>query len=118
MESDTHPVEAPTLESAHEALRRLYGPHTEDLWKTLLFSAGLTGDETDQGSFGRMVVSMQAASGVTSMCGRALAVRQATFMRLAAGGSRPGVAPLRATTPDSRFPTPAGGPAAGSKEDV
>ncbi|MET3426545.1 hypothetical protein BJ973_005757 [Actinoplanes tereljensis] len=84
MMETTYPVEAPTLESAHEALRRLYGPHTEDLWKTLLFSAGLTGAETDPGSFGRMVVSMQAADGVTGLCGRSLAMRAAAFKRLAA----------------------------------
>ncbi|GIM89022.1 hypothetical protein [Paractinoplanes toevensis] len=84
MMETTHPVEAPTLASAHEALRRLYGPHTEDLWKTLLFSAGLTGAETDPGSFGRMVVSMQAAGGVTGQCGRSLAMRAAAYQRLAA----------------------------------
>ena len=100
---ETYPVQAPTLESAHEALRRLYGPHTEDLWKTLLFAAGLTGDETDAGSFGRMVVTMQAADGVTALCGRALAVRQDTFKRLA-GTTPPNSAVVRPTAPDGRNP--------------
>ncbi|MEU4244603.1 hypothetical protein [Actinoplanes sp. NPDC026619] len=106
---ETYPVEAPTLESAHDALRRLYGPHSEDLWQTLLFSAGLTGNETDQGSFGRMVVSMQAADGVTQLCGRSLAMRADAFKRLgAAAGSAPGsssAAVLRASGHDSRFPS-------------
>jgi hypothetical protein len=86
----TYPVDAPTLESAHEALRRLYGPHTGDLWRTLLFSAGLTGTETDLGSFRRMVVTMQAADGVTGLCGRSLAMRAAAFERLAAAPPPPG----------------------------
>ncbi|GAA2640517.1 hypothetical protein [Paractinoplanes durhamensis] len=98
MMETTYPVESPTLESAHEALRRLYGPHTEDLWKTLLFSAGLTGDETDPGSFGRMVVSMQAATGVTQLCGRALAMRAATFKRLTAAPTE--VTVVRAAAPE------------------
>jgi hypothetical protein len=79
---ETYPLDAPTLESAHVALRRLYGPHSEDLWQTLLFSAGLTGTETDPAAFRRMATSMLAAGGVTQLCGRALAVRADAFTRL------------------------------------
>ncbi|WP_433301990.1 hypothetical protein ACQP2F_07720 [Actinoplanes sp. CA-030573] len=83
---DTHPLEAPTLASAHAALERLYGPHTEDIWRTLLFSAGLTGEETGDAAFVRIVVTMQAADPITRLCGRALAVRAAAFARLSRSG--------------------------------
>ena len=79
----THPVEAPTLASAHEALKRLYGPHSENLWRTLLLGAGLNGEETDAKSFGRLVVAMQSADPVTRLCARGLSLRMQAFMRLA-----------------------------------
>lgn len=97
---DTHPLEAPTLASAHAALERLYGPHTEDIWRTLLFAAGLTGEETDPAAFGRIVVTMQAAEPVTRMCGRALAIRAAAFTRLSASaGATPAAGGRRVETP-------------------
>jgi hypothetical protein len=79
----SYPVEQPTLETARTALARLYGPHIDDVWRTLLFRAGLTGDETDLNSFDHLVSCMATAEPITRLCARSLAVRSATFARLA-----------------------------------
>ena len=83
----THPLDAPTLALAHDALKGLYGPHTEDVWRTLLFNAGLTGAETDVKSFGRLVAAMQQSDPVTRLCARGLALRSAAYTRLAVASS-------------------------------
>ena len=80
----SHPLEAPTLASAYEALEKMYGPHTGDIWRTLLFSSGLTGEETDVGSLSRLIASMLAAQPVTALCARGLALRAAAYQRLSA----------------------------------
>lgn len=77
-------LDQPTLETARAALGRLYGPHATDVWRTLLFSAGLAGDETDLDSFERLVACMSAAEPITRLCGRSLAVRSGTYKRLSA----------------------------------
>lgn len=74
--------EVPTLETAREALRRLYGPHTADVWRTLLFSSGLTGRETDVNSVNRLIGCMTMAGPITRLCGHGLAVRFAAYARL------------------------------------
>ena len=74
----------PTLDDAHTALRRLYGPHSSDIWRTLLTRAQLTGQERDLNSFDRLVSFMQVAEPITQLCGRGLAVRGATYRHLAA----------------------------------
>jgi hypothetical protein len=73
----------PTLHEAHSALRSLYGPHTDDLWQTLLFSAGLTGEETASSALDRLLVAMQAAPPLVQLCGRGLRVRVAAYESLA-----------------------------------
>jgi hypothetical protein len=77
-------LERPTLADAHTALERLYGPHTEDVWQTLLFRSGLSGHETDPVSFDRLVNCMMAAEPITRLCGRSLAVRAAAHARIPA----------------------------------
>lgn len=73
----------PTIEDAHTALRGLYGPHSNDIWCTLLTRAGLTGQEKDLNSFDRLVSFMHGAEPLTRLCGRSLAVRSATYRQLA-----------------------------------
>jgi hypothetical protein len=74
----------PTLDDAHTALCRLYGPHSGDIWKTLLARAGLTGQESDLDSFDRLVSFMHVAEPITQLCGRGLAVRSAAYRHLTA----------------------------------
>ncbi|MEV4281879.1 hypothetical protein [Actinoplanes xinjiangensis] len=74
----------PTLDDARTALRGLYGPHSNDIWCTLLARAGLTGQENDLDSFDRLVSFMRDAEPITQLCGRSLAVRSATYRQLAA----------------------------------
>ena len=74
----------PTLDEARTALRRLYGPHSDDIWSTLLARAGLTGQETDLVSFDRLVSFMHSAEPITRLCGRSLAIRATAYRHLAA----------------------------------
>ncbi|MFC7529284.1 hypothetical protein [Actinoplanes sp. GCM10030250] len=75
-------IEMPTLATARAALTGFYGPHADDVWRTLLFTCGLTGEETDRGSFSRLISSMQVAQPMTRLCARSLAVRAAAYERL------------------------------------
>jgi hypothetical protein len=74
----------PTLDDAYTALRGLYGPHSNDIWRTLLARAGLTGQEKDLDSFDRLVSFMHGAEPITQLCGRSLAIRSASYRHLAA----------------------------------
>lgn len=77
-------MEQPTLATARAALEGFYGPHAGDVWRTLLFSSGLTGNESDPTSLGRLISSMQAGEPMTRLCARSLAVRAAAYQRLVA----------------------------------
>jgi len=72
----------PDLAEAQESLRNIYGGQAEARWRSLLDSAGLSGAETDAEAFDRLVAAMLKADPVTALCGRALAIRSATFVRL------------------------------------
>jgi hypothetical protein len=72
----------PDLAEAQQALRNLYGGQAEARWRSLLTTAGLTGSETDSEAFDRFVAAMLKADPVTALCGRALAIRSATFTHL------------------------------------
>jgi hypothetical protein len=76
----------PTLETAWAALHGLYGPHTADVWRTLLFSAGLSGSETDVTSLNRLIDCMKVGDPINQLCGHGLAVRFAAFARLQQAG--------------------------------
>ena len=81
-----HQVERPTLTTARTALAAYYGPHTEDVWRTLLFRSGLTGEETDLASVGRVISAMENGGGpLARLCGRGLAVRLQAYERLGKG---------------------------------
>src|SRR5689334_6918732 len=84
-------LEMPTLATARTALKGFYGPHSEDVWRTLLFISGLTGEETDSTAFGRLISSMQTAEPMTRLCARGLAVRAAAYERLVPRPERNGV---------------------------
>jgi hypothetical protein len=75
-------LQVPTLATAREALNGFYGPHSEAVWRTLLFASGLTGEETDRGALGRLISAMQVAEPMTRLCARGLAVRAAAYERL------------------------------------
>ena len=73
----------PTLHDAYSAVYGLYGPHTADIWRTLLHSAGLTGEETAPSALDRLVVVMQADQPLIRICGRSLQVRVTAYEQLA-----------------------------------
>ena len=72
----------PDLAEAQQSLRDLYGGQADARWRSLHTTAGLTGAETDTGAFDRLVSAMLKADPVTALCGRALAIRAATFVNL------------------------------------
>ncbi|MGI5241935.1 hypothetical protein [Dactylosporangium sp. CA-139066] len=74
----------PDLGEARAALHRLYGARTDQLWDDLLRAAQLTGRETEPAALERLVAAMLAADPVTALCGRSLAIRASTFVRLSA----------------------------------
>ncbi|WP_433788638.1 hypothetical protein [Actinoplanes sp. CA-252034] len=75
-------LQMPTLATARAALNGFYGPHSEDVWRTLLFASGLTGQETDAAAFRRLISAMQVAEPMTRLCARGLTVRAAAYERL------------------------------------
>ncbi|GIF01385.1 hypothetical protein [Paractinoplanes rishiriensis] len=81
-------LEKPTLADARTALERLYGPHLNDVWASLLVRAGLTGEENDLNSFHRLVTCMCAGEPITRICGRSLEIRAATYSRLTAAAAQ------------------------------
>ncbi|MEU4621998.1 hypothetical protein AB0G04_18745 [Actinoplanes sp. NPDC023801] len=79
-------LERPTLATARAALEGFYGPHTEDVWRTLLSRSGLTGDEGEPWALGRLISAMQGSDPITRLCARGLAVRAAVYERLVQQG--------------------------------
>jgi hypothetical protein len=73
----------PTLHEAYSALYGLYGPHTDDVWRTLLSSANLTGEETTPSALDRLIGAMQRASPMIQLCGGGLRVRVVAYEQLA-----------------------------------
>ena len=69
-------------DTARAALEGFFGPHTDDLWRTLLFDSGLTGEETDSRALRRLISTMQVAHPIARLCARSLAVRVAVYDRL------------------------------------
>ncbi|MFI1996961.1 hypothetical protein [Actinoplanes sp. NPDC020271] len=78
----SHSLTRPTLETARVALQGFYGPHADDTWRTLLFRAGLHGDETDPAALHRLLGTMQVAEPLIQLCGRGVALRLAAYERL------------------------------------
>ncbi|GAA0588032.1 hypothetical protein GCM10010172_86330 [Paractinoplanes ferrugineus] len=79
-----HRLARPSLDDARAAVHSLYGPHTGDIWQNLLFTAGLTGNETSSAAMDRMVAVMQAAEPLVQLCARGLQVRVSAYRSLAA----------------------------------
>ncbi|SNY03756.1 hypothetical protein [Paractinoplanes atraurantiacus] len=73
----------PTLQEAHCALHGMYGPHTEDIWRTLLFTAGLSGEESSAAALDRVLAVMATAEPLIRLCARSLQVRIAAHDQLA-----------------------------------
>ncbi|GGM25829.1 hypothetical protein ACFFX1_16960 [Dactylosporangium sucinum] len=80
--SGPYEMSRPDLAEARESLRRLYGAGTDRLWADLLRAAQLTGRETDPAALERLITAMLGADPVTALCGRSLAIRATTFVRL------------------------------------
>lgn len=71
----------PDINEAREAIHRLYGSSSE-VWTTLLSRAGLSGHETDDASYDRLITTMLAADPVISLCARSLQIRMTTYKAL------------------------------------
>lgn len=71
-------VDPPTLADARTALERIYGPHTENVWLTLLHHANLSGSETDTWAIDRLLSVMIVGDPMARLCARGLEVRVAT----------------------------------------
>jgi hypothetical protein len=79
-----HRLSRPTLDDARTAVQSLYGPHTDDVWQTLLFAAGLTGKETTPAALDRLLAVMHAAEPLVRLCARGLQIRVSAYQSLAA----------------------------------
>ncbi|WP_344651420.1 hypothetical protein [Cryptosporangium japonicum] len=73
----------PDLADARRAVERIYGPQAPGIWAELLSTARLHGTETDPGAIDRLLDAMRSAAPVTALCGEALAIRLASYDRLA-----------------------------------
>ncbi|WP_229068258.1 hypothetical protein [Actinoplanes sp. DH11] len=84
----SYELQEPTLATARTALEGFFGAHTDDLWLTLLFDAGLTGEETGTKALHRLIAVMQVGHPIARLCARSLAVRVAVYDRLVATGRK------------------------------
>ena len=82
-ETGPYQLERPTLEEAYSALRGMYGPHIGDVWRTLLFAAGLQGEETSPAALDRLLAVMSTAEPLIRLCARSLQVRITAYEQLA-----------------------------------
>ncbi|WP_157018177.1 hypothetical protein [Cryptosporangium arvum] len=73
----------PDLAEARRAVERIYGPQASRIWAELLSAARLSGTETEPGAIERLLDVMRSAAPVTALCGEALAIRLASYDRLA-----------------------------------
>lgn len=74
----------PDLAEARAALQRLYTHQTATIWQAMLTRAGLTGKETDDASFDRLLTAMTATDPVMGLCARSLRIRATTYTYLTA----------------------------------
>jgi hypothetical protein len=77
----------PTLDEAYRGLLAIYGPHTADIWRTLLFSTGLTGQETSPAALDRLLAVMHTGGPLIQLCARSLQVRISAYDGLARASS-------------------------------
>lgn len=74
----------PDFAEARAALHRLYTHQSDTIWQTLLARAGLTGRETDDASFTRLLAAMADTDPVMGLCARSLSIRANAYTHLAA----------------------------------
>ncbi|MFI5497187.1 hypothetical protein [Actinoplanes sp. NPDC051859] len=77
-------LQRPDIAEARTALRQLYGHRTDDLWRTLLTRAGLSGYETDEASLTRLLTAMTDTDPVMALCARSLTIRMNAHTHLTA----------------------------------
>jgi hypothetical protein len=77
----------PTMTDARDAIRRAHGDAGAAVWSGLLKTAAVTGDETDEQSFDRLLRAAAAADPVSRLCAHALRIRVGSYTHLAAAHS-------------------------------
>jgi hypothetical protein len=82
--ADAYHLNVPDIAEARDAIYRLYGAAADELWKTLLSRARVSGNETDRGAFDRLLAVMFDADPVTALCARSLKIRADTHTHLTA----------------------------------
>lgn len=85
--SGAYRLQRPDLAEARTALRQLYGHRTDELWRTLLVRAGLSGHETDDASLTRLLTAMTDTDPVMALCARSLTIRVNAHAHLTAAHS-------------------------------
>ena len=81
---EAYHLRRPDLAEARAALQRLYTHQSDTIWQTLLTRAGLTGSETDEASFSRLLTAMTDTDPVMALCARSLSIRANAYTHLAA----------------------------------
>ncbi|PPK93884.1 hypothetical protein CLV92_109162 [Kineococcus xinjiangensis] len=83
--SAAYGLRPPTLADARTAVERAYSRAAVEIWRELLASARLTGQEGDRPSLERLLAAMDAyPDGVMGLCARALRIRLESHARLTA----------------------------------
>lgn len=77
----------PTMADAREAIHRVHGDAGAAVWAGLLTTAAVTGDETDEQAFDRLLRAASAADPVSRLCAHALRIRAGSYTHLAAAHS-------------------------------
>jgi hypothetical protein len=74
----------PTMADAREAMHRVHGDLAAGLWKQVLGSASVTGTESDEASFQRLLQAMTDLDPISRLCAQALRIRVASHYHLSA----------------------------------
>jgi hypothetical protein len=74
----------PTMNDARDAIHRVHGDTAPALWDRLLGSISLSGTETDEAGFERLLRAMSDLDPVSRLCAHALKIRVASHLHLSA----------------------------------
>jgi hypothetical protein len=74
----------PTVADARTSVHRVHGPDGASVWRSLMISSGMSGDETAPESLPLLLRTMVSADPVTRLCAEALQIRLDSHTHLSA----------------------------------
>ncbi|MGX6600858.1 hypothetical protein ACWKSP_01780 [Micromonosporaceae bacterium Da 78-11] len=84
MTSTPYGLQRPTMQDAYDTVHRVHGDTGPQTWAKLLFTTGLSGRETDDAAFERLLRALEESDPVSRMCAQAVRIRLNSHTFLAA----------------------------------